>query len=814
MVRARSLEGEFVPKRESASVVRRDREGVSATTGTRARHGLPAELTSFIGRRRELGDVKRLLGESRLVTLTGSGGVGKTRLAQQVAAQARRLYADGVRFVDLTAVHDPALLAEDVQDPEVLAHLVAMDLGLREQPTRSPLELLTDHLAPRSMLVVLDNCEHLIPACAVLADALLRSCPELRILATTREPLDIAGEALFPVPPLPVPASGAALAELAGCESVALFVARGRTALPDFQLTADNHGAVAGVCRHVEGLPLALELAASWLPVLAPQQILDRLADRFRMLRRGVRSAPGRQQTLRACIDWSHELCSKPERLLWARMSVFVGGCELDAIESVCIDEDEPEAELLEVVAGLVDKSILIGEDAGTTTRYRMLETLRDYGRQKLVDSGEYDALRRRHRDWYQDLVHRAGAAWANAREGTWLNPLRREHANVRAAVEYCLAEPREAEAALDIMVAMPWVYWYDRGLFAEGRRWLDVALTQAPAPTPLRTQALLLASKVAFYMGDFEGGRLLLEEGEELALRLDAPDALVQAAYGRSIALLLSGNVPGAVEMLERGLATLERVPQYDVEMHARLLLTLSTCAELVGDHERAVVCCEEVMAIAESRDAAFWRAGATWLRAFLAWRQGNIDDAITNLRTCLRLGEASGFENRFGTANALESLAWVSADQRRYPRAATLLGAADALFTHFGTPLTSLPHLIAFHNHCVEDAKTALGDAAFEVAFTTGCNLSYDAARAYALEKSAAAEVPTSPAARTDATPLTRREREVADLVCQGLTNKEIAARLVISPRTAETHVEKILSKLGFTSRSQIAAWVAAQP
>jgi predicted ATPase/DNA-binding CsgD family transcriptional regulator len=769
------------------------------------------ELTSFVGRRRELGGVKRLLGEARLVTLIGTGGVGKTRLAQQVASQARRMYADGVRFVDLTAVHDPALLAEDVQEPEILAHLVAMDLGLREQPTRSSLELLTDHLATRSMLVVLDNCEHLLPACAVLADALLRSCPELRILATTREPLDVAGEALFPVPPLPVPAPDAGLAELAGYESVALFVARGQAALHDFQLTADNHAAVAGICRRVEGLPLGLELAASWLPVLAPQQIEDRLADRFKLLSRGARSVPGRQQTLRACIDWSYELCSKPERLLWARMSVFVGGCELDAIESICSDERAPKAELLEVVAGLVDKSILIREDAGTTTRYRMLETLRDYGREKLVDSGEYDALRRRHRDWYQQLVHRAGAAWTSAREGTWLNLLRREHANVRAAVEYCLAEPGEAEAALDILVAVPWFYWYDRGLFGEGRRWLDVALTQAPAPTALRTQALLLASKVAFYMADFEGGRLLLEEGEELAIRQDAPDTLVQAAYGRSIAFLLSGNVPGAVEVLSRGLVTLERMPQYDVEMRARLLLTLGTCAELVGDHERAVTCFQEVMAIAESRDAVFWRSGATWLRAFLAWRQGNIDEAITDLRTCLRLGEASGFENRFGTANALESLAWVSADQQKHRRAATLLGAADSLFTHFGTPLTSLPHLIVFHNQCREGAKAALGDAAFEAAFVAGCNMSYEAARAYALEEP---EVAATPAVRTDATPLTRREREVADLVCEGLTNKEIAARLVISPRTAETHVEKILSKLGFTSRSQIAAWVAAQP
>jgi predicted ATPase len=319
------------------------------TAGRATIGNLSAEVTSFVGRRREVGEVKRALAESRLVTLTGVGGTGKTRLAVRVAGDLRRVFGDGVWFVDLTQLHGPELVARELQDPDVLAFLVTATLGLR-QAGGSPLQTLVGELADRRMLLVLDNCEHLLPGSAVFADRLLRGCPEVRILATSREPLAIAGEVLLPVPPLSAPdlRQRPSLAELGRCESVALFLARVQAAVPAFQLTQANHVAVAELCHRLDGLPLAIELAAARVRALAPEQILGRMADRFALLSRGSRSAPERQQTLRACVDWSFDLCAKEERLLWARLSVFVGGFELDAVEGVCADEKLAEVDLLE----------------------------------------------------------------------------------------------------------------------------------------------------------------------------------------------------------------------------------------------------------------------------------------------------------------------------------------------------------------------------------------------------------------------------------------------------------------------------------
>jgi predicted ATPase/DNA-binding CsgD family transcriptional regulator len=771
------------------------------------------ELSSFIGRRRELAEVKRLLGESRLVTLTGVGGVGKTRLAQRVADQGRRAFADGVWFVDLTAVRDPALLVQHVEDPQMLAHLVALDLGLRQQSTQPPLELLTDYIAARSVLLVLDNCEHLIPACAVLADGLLVSCPGLRILATSREPLGIAGEALFAVPPLavpghgPVPGRGPGGSELLGYESVALFVARSQTALPGFRLGQDNQAAVTGICRRLDGLPLAIELAASWLPVLAPRQILDRLDDRFRLLSRGTRSAPQRQQTLRACMDWSFELCSKPERLLWARASVFVGGCELDAIEGVCTDDRLPEAELLDVLAGLVEKSVLIRDDDGRVTRYRMLETLKDYGRERLMDSGEDSELRRRHRDWYQHLVEQATAEWVSDRQVHWYSLLGRAHSDLRAAVEFCLTEPGEAEAALRITVSLPAMYWRGRGLFGDGRRWLDRGLAHATSPTGLRARALILASELAFIQGDTETGTRLIEQGAQLAEQLHDSASLATAAYTRGLSAMYSNELPSAVQMLERGLELMSSSPDREPGLRPQLLSTLGRAAGLAGDHDRAIACAREVLALTEPVGEFFWRSHAMRLCANVAWREGKLQEASQYARKCLQLSQE--IDDRFSIALGLEEMAWISADQRRHQRAATLLGSANMLFTDLAAPITSYQHMVGFHRRCEQDTRAALGDATFHDAFTHGRNLTYEAALAFAREE------PTPPTSTPSvATPLTPRERQVAGLISEGLSNKEIAARLVISQRTAETHVENILTKLGFTSRTQVAAWVTVGP
>ena len=780
-----------------------------ANSGLKDRRGaLPAELTSFVGRRRETTEVKRLLGESRLVTLTGVGGVGKTRLAQRVAAEVRRSFADAVWFVDLTAVRDPAWVSQDAVDAELMAHLVAFELGIAKQ---SPQESLSDHLGARRALLVLDNCEHLVPACAVLAQALLQACPRLRILATSREPLDILGETRFPVPPLSTPdLERLPEGELTAYEAVALFLGRAQATQPDFRLTQGNQAAVAQLCHRADGLPLAIELAAAWLPALSPEQILDRLDDRFRLLRRGSRARPERQQTLSACVDWSYELCTKPERLLWGRLSVFVGGCELDAIEGICTDEQLPAADLLDALAALVDKSILARDDHGEATRYRMLETLRDYGRDKLVQSGEHELLRRRHRDWYQQLVRNAHADWVSDRQEYWYARLRRAHANLRAAVEYCLTQPGEAENALHIAVSLPWLYWWGPRLFTEGRRWLDLALARSVPPSTTRAHALLLDSRLAFAQGDVQAGMRLLEQGERLAHDVGEPVARAHAAYARGLGALYAGEPATAVDLLGQARTLLAQVPEPDLDLKLHVLLHLAVAAGLSGDHQLADSCRQE---ITEVTHGGYAFRQLLWAYALVDWSQGRLEEAIEHEREYLRIRLQEGLDDRSGSAVSLELLAWVAARQHQHRRAATLLGAADALFRDSGTSIDAYKHLFGFHRDCWQQVRDALSQTAATEAFDHGRGLTYEHALAEALDERPPVTPGSSPE-RHAPLPLTRREQQIAQLVAQGLRNKEIAATLVISQRTAETHIENILTKLGFTSRAQIAAWLAQQP
>ena len=372
--------------------------------GARVTGNLPAELTSFVGRRGELAEVRRLLAGSRLVTLTGVGGVGKTRLALRAAAGLRRAFRDGVWLVQLDQLRDEALVAQ----------AVAGALGLQDRAGYAPAAALADYLAGRQLLLVLDNCEHLVDAAAKLADLLLRAAAGLRVLATSRESLNITGEMVLAVPPLAAPEAGRRLtvAELARFPAAGLFAERAAQVVPGFAVTEANMAAVAGICRRLEGLPLAIELAAARLPVLSPEQIDARLGDRLGLLTRGSRTRPARQQTLRASIEWSYELCSQAERLLWARLSVFAGGFELDAAEGICADHRLAADQVLDLLAALAGKSILTAAHGKGVARYRLPETLREYGQERLHESGEYTALRRRHRDWHEQLARRADTGW------------------------------------------------------------------------------------------------------------------------------------------------------------------------------------------------------------------------------------------------------------------------------------------------------------------------------------------------------------------------------------------------------------------
>jgi predicted ATPase/DNA-binding CsgD family transcriptional regulator len=770
---------------------------------------LPVELTSFVGRRHERSEVKRLLGASRLVTLTGVGGTGKTRLAARAAGELRRAFPDGVWFVDLTALRAAELLVLEVQDPEVLAYLLMGALGLREQPgAGTPMEQLARHLADRQALLVLDNCEHLLPGPAVLSDTLLRGCPRLRILATSREPLLIGGEAIFAVLPLPVPEPGASLAGVERFESVALFAARAQAVVPGFALTEDNAAAVAELCRRLDGLPLAIELAAARVRVLTPGQILERLTERFGLLSQGSRAAPQRQQTLRASVEWSFDLCAKPERLLWARASVFVGGFELDAVEGICIDDKLPAAELLDVVAALIDKSILVRDDAGgRTARFRMLETLRDYGQEKLREWGQQDGPRRRHRDWYTDLARRFEADLIGPRQADWFARLDRELPNLRAALRHSVADPDAADAALTAAAGL-YMYWVVRGLHREGRSWLERTVARPGGPSVARVKASFACTVLASHQGDPTAANTSARRAREAATQAGEPRAQAIAAIAEGAAAQARGELAGAMRGYQRGADGF--ADEQEAEFLRWQISALSGVAltkGMLGDVVGATACHEEILAICQPRGEYLYAGLSLCFLEIELWKQGELEAATARATEALR--RLRRINDTINTTRCLDTLAWIAVDQGRPARAATLLGAVERLTRFMGIRAGLFPDLAAHHEQYQQRTRDALGEPAYQAAAARGRQMSLDEAIAFALDES------RRPAAApgATATPLTRRELQVAELVAQGLSNKEIAATLVISTRTAESHVEHILAKLGSANRSQVAAWMAAR-
>ncbi|MFC9834310.1 protein kinase [Rhodococcus sp. NPDC127530] len=763
-----------------------------ATRGVKG--NLPIELTSFVGRRSELTDTKAMLSDSHLVTLTGIGGVGKTRLALRVAENMRREFVDGVWLVELGELSDGTSLSD----------VVAAALGLREQAGTPLHEVLLEFLASRELLLVLDNCEQIVDAAARLVETLLRACRGVRVLATSREPLGIGGEAALRVPPLTVPDPDrhSTLRGLPRYDAVTLFVDRAVIAVPGFELTDTNKDAVARICHRLDGLPLPIELAAARLRAMSPEQILQRLTDRYALLTRGSRLAPSRQQTLRLCIDWSYELCTPDEQAVWSRLAVFAGSFELDAAEQIGGRGLEPE-NLLDLVTSLVDKSILIREEAGPVVRFRMLETLRDYGRMQLQESGEYDQFRRQHRDWYEKLALAAEDEWISSRQLDWIARLGREQSNTREALEFCATN--SPETGLRIAAAL-FPFWISQSWYSEGRRWLDRLLASAPGlPTRERVKGLYADSVLAELQGEIPVGTALVEEGRALAEQSTDPLVHALVAYSDGMLALFSGDLRRAPSLLHSALETFTSRKNHP--LHIGALHMLGIAHELLGETEQAIECYEQVRATTEARGESMYRAYALWGMGVAVWRQGDVVGAARLLEQSLRL--ARQVNSPRTVATCLEALGWLAATERDAHRAIVLIAAAEALGHSIGSAGVVFPTMLAHHQQCEQSSRLALGERAYEAARREGRSLGLGAAFAYALGEPA----PTSSASTETSPKLTKRERQVADLVAQGLTNKEIAARLVISPRTAQGHVEHLLAKLGFTSRAKIAAWVVKQ-
>ncbi|MGV9865617.1 ATP-binding protein [Rhodococcus koreensis] len=758
---------------------------------------LPHELTSFVGRRREVVEVRSLLSVSRLVTLTGIGGVGKTRLALRVAADSARAFEDGVWLVELGEVYEPGAVVD--------AALSA--LGLREGAGVAPEALLVEYLEPRKLLLVLDNCEHLVEPAADLARPLLRACPELRVLATSREPLGIGGEAVFRVPPLTMPDPNRqtqAAGEFDHYESMSLFAERAAMAVPGFAITENNQDVVARICRRLDGLPLAIELAAVRLRAMSEDQILRRLTDRYGLLTTGSRGAPVRQQTLAWCIDWSHELCSPAERELWGRLAVFFGSFALDAVEGICAHTSAAD-QVVDVVGSLIDKSILIREEAGGTVRYRLLETLRDYGTERLQETGEFASLLRRHRDWYEHLVLRAESEWISSRQVGWLVRLDAELPNIRAALQFCLTGPTEAAAGLRMAAAL-YPYWRVRGRLREGMRWLAQLLAvQGGTADVERIKALYVLSVLSGLNGDPDASALYAERGAAMASQLGdrLGGALMADAAGWHA--LFTGESAAACEYFESSLPVFREDGNPLYLMWS--LLGLALACDAAGDRARSEECQREILAVTESRGESVYRGWSLWGAAMGAWRRGEGSRAKDLVTRGLQLARL--VDDRISAMGCLELLSWIAVDDGAPRRAARLMGATEALARTVGSQSTIFPNAHLEHARFEQEARQAIGDRGFETEFRQGLGTRFDDAAAYALEETG----PSDSSVEPGATSLTRREQQVAELVAEGLTNKAIAARLVISQRTAQGHVEHILSKLGFNSRAQIAAWSIEQ-
>ncbi|GHF96702.1 MULTISPECIES: ATP-binding protein [Amycolatopsis] len=757
-----------------------------AVRSRRSAGNLPAELTSFVGRRHELGEAKRLLSAARLVTLTGAGGVGKTRLALRVAADVRRAFPDGVWLVELA----------DVGDPHLVPNTVATAFGLRG--TSDQAAGLAEYLEDKQLLLVLDNCEHVADECATLVAKLLAVSGGLRVLATSRHTLHVEGEHLLHVEPLPVPRAG----DTGGpVEAVTLFADRAAAVSPGFELTPDNRATVSRICRRLEGIPLAIELAAVRVRVLSVDQVLERLDDRLGLLTSRPAAVRPRRRTLEAAIDWSFELCTPAEQRLWAQASVFPGGFDLDAAEHVCSPADDDSA--LDVVTGLVDKSVLSRQNGtfGRHAWYRMLETVREYGGARLAADGGEAGVRARQAGYYADLARRYRAEGFGPRQSEWLARLRREHANLRAVLDHCLADPGRAGQALDIAASL-WNFWYGGGLVPEGCGYLRRGLELCGERTLVRARGLYAMAFLAIQTGA-PHAELLAELGE-LAAEFDDERLRAGHAECAGMATFFTGDLTGGADLLERALAGYRTAG--DALLVFDTLILLAAARFFLGD-PRGAAAAEEALALTERHEARWSRGYALWAVAIHRWRADQPRQAAELLHEAVALR----LPDRTLLAFLVEALAWCHSAEGEHERVARLLGAAAAVWRLSGARVGEMSPYQGVDEQCATLARKALGDEVFDAAFAEATGFGLDEVVRYALR-----ERPAPHVAGKTAEPggLTRRQREIAELVARGMSNKEIAAALVLSGRTVEGHVENILVKLGLTSRTQVASWLAGQP
>jgi predicted ATPase/DNA-binding NarL/FixJ family response regulator len=838
---------------------------------------LPAEATGFVGREDELAGLASLLGTARLVTVTGPAGVGKTRLALRAAAEAAGRYPDGVRLVDLGGIGDPGLVGDAVaaalarvREDSVREDSVRED-SVREDSVREeragedgtgwPSAL--GQLRRRELLLILDTCEHLVDACGELADTVLRCAPGVTLIATSRQPLDVPGEHAFPLLPLP-----------AGSAAVELFSQRAAAAVPGFSVTPANRADVVRLCRRLDGIPLAIEFAAVRLRALPLPELVSQLESGIRALTVSRRGTSPRHQTLRAAIEWSYQLCGPAERTLWERLSVFAGTFGVSGAEYVCADPRLPREQVVPALVGLVDKSVVL-RDVADPSRYRLLGAQREFGADRLADADATERFLDRLTAWSVALARNfdegfrasggppgdpaasrhaapgmagtgmagtgmAGTGRAPVDQAGALRALRQEQENLRAALSHALdAEqqpgprtgPPTADAAARLRLGAYLAvrlscYWQVSGQLHEGRQWLSRVAGLFPEPARERAWALGARGQLAAFEGNLAAALDDISESIRLAAAIGrgAESAVARGYLLLAMTLGFAGRHADAMTAAETARRQLTACAQASglIELQAQL----AHLHQLAGNTEEAVACCEHGLALLGAAGRERWLGGHLYLIAGLALvrHPGREEAAAVALRRALTAKHALG--DVLGTAYAVEAVAWLAAQREQGERTAWLLGAADQLWAATGRRLSGIAVLEESRQHAVTSAREALGDRRYLAAYCHGAALDLNTVVREALAE--AGELPAEAGGNCAGTGhdaaaagpqavaalLTRREREIALLVANGLSNREIGGQLFISKRTVDAHVDHIFSKLEISSRVQLTVMLRERP
>ncbi|WP_433714005.1 ATP-binding protein [Nocardia sp. CA-084685] len=748
----------------------------------------------LVARRQDLDSAQRALSEARLLTFTGPGGVGKTRLALELAFRAADRFPDGAWLVRLGELG----IGADVTDIEAA---ILNALGVSDQSATEPRQKLVTFLRDRKLLLVTDNCEHVLPALRVLLPLLLREAPQIRVIATSREPLGVEAEVLRPVLPLTVPESGTPAEQLIADGSVSLLMERVGAVDPDFDISDDNAVAVIELCRLLEGVPLAIELAAAKLRALTVEQLVQRFGQRITELAAAHDLQGSRHRSLRSMVDWSFELCTTTGQVLWRRMAVFPATFDLDLAESVCAFGELQPADVIDAIERLVGQSVLLTDRGAGTMRYRLPAAVREVAAELAENAGETTQLQRRHRDAMLERAERTVQRWCGPQQAVLIERMRLDHANYVAALQWSATTPGEERTALRLIAALRY-HWMSGGHLAEGRMRAQTMLATTSETSPDRFDCLWVATWIALIQGDYGQAKQWLDELTALATELGIPGLERYVDHWTALLAMFTGDVDHALPLFERAVDRHRAAGDLEMELTARYMLVGELA--LAGRAEEALALSSDTVTLCDRHGEKNARAYSDWGAGVALWTLGKFDEAEQHARRVLTVDRT--MSDGIGVALSTELLSWIARDRKQVARARTLSAAARHVWRSLGTSINAFgPQLSGFVEANAlppqggtpevdsEDVPRRFRDLDDVIDFVLGVAAGRRGVRSATMSL------------------LTPRELEVAGLIESGLSNREIAQRLVISKRTADGHVERILAKLGFSSRAQVAAWMA---